>query len=191
VILLALALSCSGSEQQAVAPPSRFDAVMAKPSTGPPDTSEFCEGATGSGKPLSFAWPKLDAAVPRASPGWTWVNVWATWCAPCVEEMPRLQKWQKRLTADAGPGVLRFLSVDATAKAVTAFAGHYPDIQTGVRIKEFSDLAGWLPTIGLDAGAVLPIHVFLDADQRIRCVREGAVNSGDYEVVRQVLRDMG
>ena len=23
-------------------------------------------------------------------------NIWAEWCAPCVEEMPRLVKWQKQ-----------------------------------------------------------------------------------------------
>lgn len=188
MIALVLAVACSGgSETPAAPPPSRFDAVLAKPRSVAADAAAFCEGQTAGAAPAVFQWPTLDGATPAAAPGWTWVNVWATWCAPCVEEMPRLQAWESKLTEEVGPGALRFLSVDATAGAVSRFAEHHPDVRMDVRIADFDDLAGWLPTIGLDAGAVLPIHVLLDGAQQIRCVREGAISAGDYDVVKAVL----
>jgi len=188
LIALTVWIACSGaSDGPPVPPPSRFDAVMADPTPKQADPAEFCEGDPAAQGTQTFAWPALDGTAPPAGAGWTWINVWATWCAPCVEEMPRLQAWESELQAQAGPGQLRFLSVDATAAAVTRFQEHHPGQRTGVRIREFDQLAGWLPTVGLDAGAVLPIHLFLDASQQIRCVREGAVNKGDYDVVAQVL----
>lgn len=184
MIALSLLLAC-GADEPAGPPLSRFDAVMATEKK-PVDAAEFCENELGS-VPKAFGWPTLDGPAPAASGGWTWVNVWATWCAPCVEEMPRLQEWEAKLQADAGTGSLQFLSVDQSADVVTRFREHHPGLRAGPRIQDFSQLEAWLPGIGLDANAVLPIHVFLDSSQRIRCVREGAVSEDDYAVVAKML----
>jgi thiol-disulfide isomerase/thioredoxin len=55
------------------------------------------------------------------------LNLWATWCAPCVKEMPTLAKLQSDL---AGKGV-KVLAVsmdktDQTAQAKAFIAGHAP-----------------------------------------------------------------
>ncbi len=47
------------------------------------------------------------------------VNFWATWCPPCVEEMPSLEEFHKRL-APAGVVVLG-ISVDRNERAYRAF----------------------------------------------------------------------
>lgn len=47
------------------------------------------------------------------------LNFWATWCPPCVEEMPSLDEFQKRL---AGSGVVVLgVSVDTSEPAYRAF----------------------------------------------------------------------
>jgi len=47
------------------------------------------------------------------------LNFWATWCPPCVEEMPSLDEFQKKL---AGSGVVVLgVSVDKDAGAYQAF----------------------------------------------------------------------
>jgi cytochrome c biogenesis protein CcmG/thiol:disulfide interchange protein DsbE len=47
------------------------------------------------------------------------LNFWATWCPPCVEEMPSLEEFHKRL-APAGVVVLG-ISVDRNERAYRAF----------------------------------------------------------------------
>lgn len=47
------------------------------------------------------------------------LNFWATWCPPCVEEMPSLDQFQKRL---AGDGVVVLgVSVDKSEQAYRQF----------------------------------------------------------------------
>ena len=42
--------------------------------------------------------------------------------------------------------------------------------------------------LGLDRGAAIPIHVFVDPQQRVRCVRVGAVSEPDYKTVEHLLQ---
>jgi cytochrome c biogenesis protein CcmG, thiol:disulfide interchange protein DsbE len=62
------------------------------------------------------------------------LNIWATWCAPCVYEMPALQ----RLHDELAPAGLRIVavSVDAPAGAFGAFG------QPGGNVREFRDRYG-------------------------------------------------
>ena len=72
----------------------------------------------GAGKPVTLSDFKGKAVV---------LNLWATWCAPCVKEMPTLAALQ---TAEAGKGVkVVALSADspsATDKAKAFIASHPP-----------------------------------------------------------------
>jgi len=146
---------------------------------------EFCDVRPEA--PTPFAFPDLEAPGETATEGWGWVNVWATWCAPCIEEMPRIAAWEARLRDDVGRGDVVFLSADAEAKDVTAFRAKKPDAPPSVRIASFDRLEPWLTSIGLDAAAVLPIHVFLDERDAIRCIRMGPVHDEDYDLVRRLL----
>lgn len=183
-MLTLILLACTGDSAAPPPPPpsSRVEAVAAAPKKEVA-TGEFCEANPGS----TFEWPELDSAAPANAESWTWVNVWATWCKPCVAEMPMLAKWQKRLE-DAGTKVaLRFLSVDAGATEVANFYKAHPEVPQGVRLKNISLLPGWLPKVGLDANAVLPVHLFVDPQQKVRCVRMGSLGEEDYDVVKKVV----
>jgi thiol-disulfide isomerase/thioredoxin len=84
------------------------------------------------------------------------LNLWATWCAPCVAELPTLDK------AAATPGVtVLAVSQDTDAAKVAPFLA-----QRGVKaLKPYRD-----PKLGLSVAlaANLPTTVFYGADGRER-----------------------
>jgi peroxiredoxin len=97
------------------------------------------------------------------------LNIWATWCRPCVIEMPALQ----RLHEELGDDGLRIVavSVDAPPGVVGAFG------EAGGNVKEFVDGLGLTFTVLHDpSGRIesryqvsgLPTTFVIDRDGRIR-----------------------
>jgi thiol-disulfide isomerase/thioredoxin len=86
----------------------------------PPGGASYPDAAfvDGAGKPVKLSDFKGQAVV---------LNLWATWCAPCVKEMPTLAALQ---SAFAGKGVkvvaLSADSASATDKAKAFIAAHAP-----------------------------------------------------------------
>lgn len=89
------------------------------------------------------------------------VNFWATWCAPCVKEMPELSSLQKSL--DKSNVQLLGLGIDSPAN-IAAFASQhqitYPLFAAGMEGTELSR------QLGNQAGG-LPFTVLIDADGKL------------------------
>ena len=63
----------------------------------------------------------VDGAQLRGT--WVLVNFWATWCAPCRDEMPSLEMLNRRFTKDGKPVKLIAVSVDDDWAEVNRFFG--------------------------------------------------------------------
>jgi thiol-disulfide isomerase/thioredoxin len=150
---------------------------------------EFCDvRAKSASEAPAFTMPPL--AGGQAAPGkgtWRWLNVWATWCKPCIEEMPQLAKWQKDLSGQGVRYDLVFVSVDDSDDLVARFREKHPDAPPSLRIADPDALPRWLGAIGLGESAPIPVHLFVDPDDRVRCVRAGGVKERDLPAVRAIL----
>lgn len=101
------------------------------------------------------------------------VNFWATWCPPCVEEMPMLDAFYRQHAAKGWQTV--GLAIDQPS-AVRTFLLHRPiAYPIGLAGLEGTDLSRQL---GNDAGG-LPFSVLVGADGTIRQRRIGRLTSAD------------
>ena len=186
VIALLALLACDGGAEKAAPPRSRVDAVAADPNTPKVNIESFCETGRKSSPP--FALPATDEPAPAASGGWTWVNVWATWCGPCIKEMPMIQAWVGKLNAEGVKTDLVLLSADEDKNALAGFKVKNPSWPSSLHMSKAADLPTWGAGLGLDPAPVLPIHLFVNPQGAVRCSRMGALGEQDYEAVKAVLQ---
>jgi thiol-disulfide isomerase/thioredoxin len=165
---------------------SRVEAVAAAPVTNA-DLDGFCDRRwSGQDGPL-LALPAHTPSVGKATT-WRWLNLWATWCKPCVSELPLLAAWEKAEKTSPSPAFsVVYLSVDDDEAALRGFWQRHPELPRGPRMLRPQELGTWLSSIGLGETATVPIQVIADANERIRCVRAGGLASHHLPIVKALL----
>ena len=105
------------------------------------------------------------------------LNVWATWCVPCREEMPALDRLQQKL---GGPGFeVVALSIDAGgAAAVKKFYDEIGIRSLGIYVDPASRAMGSLGLVGI------PTTVLIDRQGREIGRRTGPAEWDGAEAVR-------
>jgi len=113
--------------------------------------------------------PDIDLSALRGRP--VLVNLWASWCAPCREEMPSLQAAAKRYAHQ-----IQVVGVN-TKDSTEAAAAFLADV--GVTYPQLADLDGEL----LDHLRIpgLPVTVLLDGDGRVVDKHIGQLDSGTID----------
>ena len=103
------------------------------------------------------------------------VNLWATWCGPCVREMPDLARLADRY---AGMGLTVVALSDEPRETVAPFA----DTHDVGAIVGLADLASLPPPFGR-ASDTRPVTVLIGRDGRIREMVVGAQSYAAFEAL--------
>lgn len=87
------------------------------------------------------------------------VNLWATWCAPCVVEMPALDNLAGELEGD-----LKVLTISQDVRGAEV-------VEPFFAARDFAHLEQWLDTendlaVAFSDGGLLPVTVLFDAEGR-------------------------
>ena len=109
------------------------------------------------------------------------VNFWATWCPPCLKEIPAFVDLQRRL----GPEGLQFVGValdgrDEVAAFVRDHAVNYP-VMAGEE-----EVARYMQQMGNGIGA-LPFTLVFDTQGKVRHVQQGEWTGPEAEAVLKPL----
>jgi thiol-disulfide isomerase/thioredoxin len=135
-------------------------------------------------KPLARKSAQGARTLPAAiSPGhWTWINLWAAWCAPCKEELPRLVRFAGRTAQLGHPLELLLLSLDDDERQLEQFLAQQPSDATRSTywLREGRERDDWLLATGLPRDPGLPMQVLVDPRGKVRCVVNGAIEDGDF-----------
>ena len=178
---LTVAACDDGPSKTAPAPEGRVNAVMANHKKQ--SFADLCDVAPEPAKAIS--WPELSTGTaPTPTNKYRWVNVWATWCKPCVEELPLLGRsfgeWKKQ-----GQDVaLTLVSVDADAAAAKGFIDARAGLPATLQLKEPAAASTWLSNAGLASGSAIPVHMVLDAQDKLLCARSGGISQADLDKFR-------
>ncbi len=193
IVSAMLAAGCAkeggGGEGKAAEGEGRVNAVetVAKKDV---TVDEFCDvlpKSAAEAPPLAMP-PLAGTQAPPPGGQWRWLNVWATWCKPCIDEMPLLASWQKTLAGEGLKVELVFISADESDELVEGFRKSHPQAPPSLRLDKPDSLPPWLGAIGVGENAPIPVHVLVDPASKVRCVRAGQVKETDLPAVRALLK---
>ena len=109
------------------------------------------------------------------------VNFWATWCAPCVHELPELAKAAEILSQDEMPISVVLISVDRKGAEHAQNFLDERDI-TGV-ISAYNPTSSWPRALGLSG---LPSTYLIGANRQEIYLLHGPADWADKAVIAQV-----
>jgi thiol-disulfide isomerase/thioredoxin len=190
-LFIVLAIVSCTTKREVPIRSTRYEAVKALRE----NNTEWCDH-TFAQKPVRLRLPSTVAALPNVplpelqKGKSVWVNLWATWCQPCLREMPLLLTWQKDLKKDGVDVELLFLSVDDEPRVLENFLAQHKDIpaEKVLRVSSLEQYQTWIETYGSNPAAAIPIHLMAGVDGQVRCLRTGSLREGDYPTVRALYR---
>jgi thiol-disulfide isomerase/thioredoxin len=181
-----------------VAPVQTAQVVQAAASSPPKPPRMVCAGQmstpgrTVAKRPVSQSVASGEAALPDGlalGGGYTWVNFWAAWCAPCKEEIPRLLRFQQELVKASPNFKLNFVSLDDDERQLSEFlAGQPPSgLRRSYWLKEGKEREEWLKAAALESEPDLPFHLLFDPKGKLRCVVKGALEDADLATLKSLV----
>jgi len=106
------------------------------------------------------------------------LNFWATWCAPCLAEMPRFAEWQQKY----GPRGLQIVGVSMD-DAEAPVRATYRKLKLSYPVVMGDEKLG-----GLYGGILgLPVTFLIDGDGKIRFQHEGETG---LDVLEREIREL-
>ena len=155
-----------------------------------------CGGATGRssatrgpGPEVTFATgEEVLQAVRNSNGNAVLVNIWATWCVPCIEEMPELLRLRKDYQGRGLELILVSADFDTQLPAAREFLGKQ-GVDFPSYIKSGKDMP-FINTLHPDWTGALPASLLYDGDGTLRHFWEGKVTYATLEEkVQQILQD--
>ena len=94
------------------------------------------------------------------------INFWATWCKPCVEELPAFEKINEQYSEQKVKVILASLDFpDRIEKQVIPFIKKY-NLQSEVVLLDDPDANSWIPMVSQEWSGAIPATVIYNQEDR-------------------------
>jgi thiol-disulfide isomerase/thioredoxin len=119
-----------------------------------------------------------------------WVSFFASWCGPCKEEIPRIQRFAKKLEASGVPVDVQYVSIDDDLRQLTAFLAQQPEggLKSAYWLKDGAPRNVWMASLKMKSEPPLPEHAIFDGRANLKCFVSGAIEEGDYAELALALK---
>jgi thiol-disulfide isomerase/thioredoxin len=109
------------------------------------------------------------------------INFWATWCAPCVKELPLFEKLNSEGRTDVDVTLISLdLDLDANPEKVYKFITR-KNIRSNTLLLDEPDPNQWIDKISPEWSGALPATLVVNAKTGRRKFIEGELREGDLE----------
>ncbi|TAE56038.1 MAG: TlpA family protein disulfide reductase [Bacteroidetes bacterium] len=135
--------------------------------------------------------PDLESRLAGAGDTLLIVNFWATWCRPCVEEIPHFEAINQKYAAQ-GVKVL-FVSLDfpSQKKTVSKFIASR-NMQAETVLLAETDYDAWMPKISPDWGGAIPATLIVRPAKGVRDFAGKSFTYAELETwVLELLQEAG
>ena len=115
------------------------------------------------------------------------VNFWATWCAPCVKEMPYFENLNNSNRQDLK---VLLVSLDFAEHLETNLKPFIStrQVKSEVQLLNEQDDNVWIPRISESWSGAIPATLFVNQSKKTRHFHEGSFKEGELEAL---LKELG
>lgn len=127
---------------------------------------------------------ELEARLEKGADTTYVVNFWATWCGPCVKELPHFEKLgaDKSKSTDKFKVLLITLDfVENIESKVIPFLAK-KEIKSDVLLLDEDNPNEWIPRISEKWSGAIPATIFINKQKKIRHFHEGSFQEGELEI---------
>ena len=111
------------------------------------------------------------------------VNFWATWCAPCVKELPEFERARQAYASQKVSVLLVSMDDKADlAKKVNPFVRNRK-IQSRVVLLDEPDLNAWVDQVAPEWSGALPMTLILNKQRNVRQYIGRPVKEGELATI--------
>lgn len=126
--------------------------------------------------------PELEKIIKTESEYIQVINFWATWCGPCVKEMPLIEKVAKERPDARLTLVSLDLDLDANPEKVFRFVER-KGIQSTVLILDEQDANSWIDKIEKQWNGSLPATLVVNTKTKKRTFVSHELKEGELEAL--------